>query len=207
MTNVPSGPWTIDAQAIGPLQKVCPISSGASGLIAGLVLLFLFLSPVLLGLLAFATCAAVQPGLSDGLSILSVFAFFWVVLCLGAIVCGIVVARKRLLLGERGLALWTPFRTRLILWDDLGSAWRYVPLPAHTDQPLTVVLEHSSGARVAITSEFEDHHQVALRVIEELERRSPGREPGANSGTTSVAIQPAQREITELPSQNGSGTQ
>jgi hypothetical protein len=202
MTNVPDGPWLNETAAIGPILKVCPISSGASGMIAVLVLLFIFLNSVLLGFLGLATYAAEQPGLSFGLDILRVLVFFWMVLCLKAIVCGIVDARKRLLLGERGIALWTPWRTRVIRFADLGTAWRCIT-PARDGQPLTVVLEHANGERVAINGEFEDHHRVALRVLAELERRSSERIPEPRQEGTSDAIKPAERDITEPRNQPG----
>jgi hypothetical protein len=196
MKPVPRGPWTSAAQAIGPLQMVCPFAFRQRAKIAGLVLLII-LSPVLLTILAFEICAAIHPGLFFIRAILSGLVLSWGCLSLAAIVGGIVFARKRLLLGERGFGLWTPHRTCLILWADLGPVWRDVPMPAAEDEPLTVVLEHANGERLAITSAFAEHHVIALRVLDELERRWPGHRPEARKDGTTDAIKPAERDITE----------
>jgi hypothetical protein len=62
-----------------------------------------------------------------------------------------------------------------------------------------VVLERGDGSRLAITGFFADHHVIALRVLEELARRLPGRETEQPrpAPVTSDAIRPAQRDIVE----------
>jgi hypothetical protein len=197
MTPIPRGPWLSDADRIGPFLKVCALTYEAAVNIAMLVGLFLAGSPFVLGYFAYATCSTVQADLNSGPSILLAFTLAWFVLSLLAIIYGVQVARKRLLLGEHGIALWLPWRTQLVLWDDLGIAWRLVSSPAHADQPLTVLLEHTSGERVAITSAFEDHHVIALRVLDELGRNAPGRTPEQHKDCTTDAIKPADRDITE----------
>lgn len=196
MTSTPEEPWLRDAEQIGPFLKVCAISSPHGVDLIGVGCLVLMLIPVGMVALANATCAVVQPGFGALLDLLCVFAGATVLLWILAILVGIQYARKRLILGERGVAFWLLWRTTVVLFADLGTGWRSVPQPAHGYQPLALVLEHSDGRRVAITAEFEDHHQVALRVLEELARRTPERDQGLPAeGTT--AIRPANRDITE----------
>jgi hypothetical protein len=105
--------------------------------------------------------------------------------------------RQRLLLGAQGIALWTPDLSSVVFWDELGTVWRRVRPQGLTRQPLTVVLEHTNGTRLAITTFFADHHQVALRVLEELDRRTGSREEPLCPGEASEAITPAEHRVSE----------
>lgn len=196
MPPLQDGPWLAAAPSIGPLQQVCRISNREEGKIAGLTLLFVVGSPFALAFLAFLTCAAVNPRLDVAGQILCLFVVAWVILCLVAILYAFEWTRRRLLLGTHGIAVWLPWRTTVVLFDDLCTVWRYLPLHTNADEPPALLLEHTSGRRVAITSAFEDHHQVALRVLEELERRTPEREPEPRPEGTD-AIKPANRDISE----------
>lgn len=194
MTPLPRGPWLRDAEQIAPFLKVCDITYLHGNKIAAFVVLLLVLTPICLVVLANATCAVLQP--DAGFTLLCSFALAGCLLCFLAILVGLELGRERLLLGERGIAVWLPWRTRVVLFDDLGTVWRYVPQPARADQPLVVVLEHSDGQRVEITPRFEDYLRVALRVLEELARRAPERDKKPRP-EGSDAIKSANRDITE----------
>lgn len=196
MTPLPRGPWLVVAESIGPIQQVCTLSSRGIGAIGGFALLVIVGSPLVLLLMARATCAAVRADLDRGAEILCGFVLAWIILCMVTILCSAPFLRKRLIVGERGIAVWLPWRTVLVPFAELGTDWRCFVPSGSEYAPLSMVLEHTNGQRVEITAEFEDHHQVALRVLEEVHHRPLEREtePGPD-GTD--AIKPARHDISE----------
>jgi hypothetical protein len=104
----------------------------------------------------------------------------------------------RLILGARGFALCRWEVETVVLWEELGTVWRIIHADSTPDYPLSVVLEHRDGTRLAITSHFADHHVVVLRILEELPRRVPGRSPESTPReATSDAIKPGEHGLTE----------
>jgi hypothetical protein len=65
-TTAPDGPWLNETAAIGPVRKVCPISSSERTNLVCLVFLFILLSPFPLGFFAFAMCATARLSLGEG---------------------------------------------------------------------------------------------------------------------------------------------
>jgi hypothetical protein len=102
----------------------------------------------------------------------------------------------RLILGARGFALCRWEVEAVVLWEELGTVWRIIHADSTPDYPLSVVLEHRDGTRLAITSHFGDHHVVVLRILEELPRRVPGRQASPQNAT-SDAIKPGEHGLTE----------
>jgi hypothetical protein len=175
------------------VEKVCAPTQGSWSDLAALgcgppVLLGLFTVPVWPDMLGVR--------LVDVAGCVALLAWAAVLLAVAAFPLGSL--RKRLLLGRHGIALWMPGQSHIVRWDDLGTVWHRVPAPLAEGQPLTVVLEHTSGTRLEITPAFTDHHQVALRVLEELERRAGTRDSSPpQRRTTSDAITPAERGVIE----------
>src|SRR5262249_26465539 len=126
------------------------------------------------------------PGGERTLAILDLFLFAWLLPVLLVVIVGFGRLRVRLLLGVRGIARWSPCRSSVVLWDELGTVWRRAGPAVTGGNPLAVVLERQDGTRLPITAFFADYHQVTLRVLEELARRTGSkdeetRQPGITS--------------------------
>jgi hypothetical protein len=173
--KVPAGPCLDSdaARAIGPIELVCAPQQFEVIRVAGHTLLAFLVVPVSLGFLLLmvfnelAVAGFVQPELGWAL-----FFVGWAMVVLWFLFSGLRRLRQRLLLGERGIALWSPGGARVVLWEELGWIWRRVPSREHLYRPLSVALEHSDGTRLAITRFFSNHHRIALRVLQELARRA-----------------------------------
>jgi hypothetical protein len=194
----------VAARAIGPVEKVCAPTRHERALVGWLALTIAALVPIPLGVLGLALGAPIGALLTQrGAGVLFtngacfLLLLVWPLLVLAVVWRDMARLSHRLLLGAKGVALWTPKLSQVVLWDDLGTVWRRVP-PAPEDPPSLCVVLERKGARLAITSFFADHHQVALRVLEELERRTRIREEQPSQpGTVSEAITPAERGVSE----------
>lgn len=188
-------PWlTSDAAlAIGPIQKVCAPTWGEWGRVI-LALVGIALLPLITLTLSLLCCAFLSPRETSLEGLAGRLGVGWLPVVLIFAFLGFTHLRQRLLLGERGIAHWRPYLTRVVLWEQLGSEWRC--LPSREAGPLTLTLEHRNGARIVISDFFAEHHHVALRVLEEIARRGP--EPKQErSPDASDKIKPAQRDIAE----------
>jgi hypothetical protein len=197
MSPLPQGPWLKSAAAhdIGPVERVCtPTRTHLVSL--GCIVLFSTVAIEAGPCLYFNAFAAFAGSPMLGCTLLLVG------LVIPVLAVAIFTAEdpgrgERLLLGQRGVALWSPDECHVVLWDDLGTVWRPVEDPAE-DLPLSVVLERSDGTQLAITARFTDHHPVALRVLEELERRTGTKDSSPpQRGPASHAITPAERGVIE----------
>jgi hypothetical protein len=80
-----------------------------------------------------------------------------------------------LLLGERGVALWTPWLVRVVLWDDLGIDWRACSELRARDLneaqlPILLKLQHADGALFYITELYDNAGRLVAHVRRELRR-------------------------------------
>jgi hypothetical protein len=194
-------PW-LDSEAarvIGPVELVCAPTSGnwrEPG-----VLLMSFGATLALALGFILVCLAAA-GTIDALLLLPWLPLVVLVCCV-LLLLGLALVRyddlrERLLLGRRGLALWSPGPALVILWDDLGTIWQRVPTALDDGQPLSVVLERNGRQRLAITAFFAGHHRISLRVLEELARRT--RTLGAETARLAAgsgAVTPAEHGLAE----------
>jgi hypothetical protein len=200
-TPLPQGPWidSAAAQGIGPLERVCAPGWAEVNRVVAVVLIVFLLLPIPLALLTFFACLALfGAGVHHPEGIWVLFFVIWIGTALAVLLQGLAKLRERLLLGARGIALWSEAGSIVVPWGALGTAWRRVPAIFGSAGALSVILEHADGRQLAITGLFAEHHIVALRVLEELARRQPERDPGMPPlDSPSEGIKPAQRDITE----------
>jgi hypothetical protein len=196
-TPLPAGPWldSVAAQSIGPLERVCAPAWGEVNRAVAIALLIFLLLPIPLALLTFFACVALSGAGAGHPEVIWIFFFVsWIGTALVFLWLGLAKLRERLLLGARGIALWTESVSTVIPWEDLGTAWRRRPAVAGSGA-LAVILEHADGRHLPITVYFGEHHIVALRVLEELAKRLPEREP--DKLRPSEGIKPAERGVRE----------
>jgi hypothetical protein len=201
MNPLPHGPWLDSpaAHAIGSVEKVLVPAAGeawAVGCCAGL--LAVALPFPLVAFLAVYVFGGAPPGGERPLAILDLFLVAWLLPVLLVMIVGFRRLRVRLLLGARGIARWTPGQSLVVLWDELGTIWWRVGPAMSEKNPLAVVLERQDGTQFPITAFFADYHQVALRVLEELARRTGGNDGATpQPAVTSESITPAERGVIE----------
>src|SRR5262249_46356740 len=130
--------------------------------------------------------------------LLLLFLAAWLLPVLGVLVLGLAPLRARLLLGRRGVAVWSPWWSRVVLWEELGSTWQSIPFSQEENRPPSGAREPRSGARLATPTFSADPPQVVWRALDELARRASERRPEALRPEGSPgAIRPAERGITE----------
>jgi hypothetical protein len=192
MNPLPHGAWldSAAARAIGPVEIVCaPVWGNFKEL--GVAVMFVGLAVLLTQCLVVCDLGGRAAGLAVFMPCLPLA---YVLALMGLALMRYDELRDRLLLGQRGIALWSPGPAIVILWAELGETWHRMPLRRDDGQPLSVVLERR-GTQLAITAAFAEYHKVVLRVLEELALRtriSAGEKP-----SPSDAITPAERSVVE----------
>jgi hypothetical protein len=203
---LPREPW-LDcepAKAIGPIERVHGPASRQFATVVWWVFVIGF-APGCLGMFCLVPCAhprwqppSTPPEFSY--SILALL-FAWVALACWSIYWGIRRLRWRLLVGQKGLALWEPGGATIVRWDDLGTLWHRSlidpGLPSDTTASLVLV---ARDQRLIISRYFAAHELVIARVLGELHRRivSPvewRKEPRPGPG--SDGITPPERGVAE----------
>jgi hypothetical protein len=198
MSPTPRRPWldSAAARAIGPVERVCAPAWAEVAMIGWVIVTVLAGGWFpLLGL--FALFGYFFPEAISSTSALGCGGVICLALSAGLAFLGARHLRQRLLLGERGVALWAPARSRVVMWDELDTV-RYRVWSDRQGRPFAVVLVRQDGVRLVITGFFADHHVVIQRILEELARRSGspgGAMPPTDSNTG--AIIPAERRVSE----------
>jgi hypothetical protein len=84
---------------------------------------------------------------------------------------------SRLLLGERGLAIWAPERSIMLLWEELGERWSVtLDIPAGQRRaewfPVRLRLQGQDLPPFLLSDFFEHAQRIEARILAELQRRS-----------------------------------
>lgn len=172
-------PWRDSdaARTIGPLETVARPSLRQStavlGWVAGILLL-----PGCAGLFCLVPCHPIVRGPRVSLEVPLLPVWSLVLAWLAVVVWIVLWARSRLrwrlLVGQRGIALWSPQRAIVARWDELGTVWHRSLLdsgyPTEAEQLVLVRV----GERLLITNYFAGHQRIIARVLAELHDRTTG---------------------------------
>jgi hypothetical protein len=208
------GPWTgSDADhVIGPVRQVCPpraevVEPIQEQVQRPFVLGFMTASLLLLGGVAVLVAGK---GSDERSGVVGVCLFS---IALASFVASFAYRAHRLwplqsflLVGEHGVAIWHPDGSRIVAWDDLGTAWHADPDITRGDlgeagAGVLLKLRHTDGQVFYITDLYENALLVVARVREELQRDQPGDRPRRalrQRGPSSKAIR-APAHFSETP--------